>query len=71
MELSEVIGLVVTVIVALIGVSSIVFYINKKGKNSQNNTSGKNVNSNQSIQKGNNNIQAGGNVDIKTKEWKE
>jgi len=71
MELSEVIGLVVTVIVALIGVSSIAFYINKKGKNSQNNTSGKNVNSNQSIQKGNNNIQAGGNVDIKTKEWKE
>lgn len=70
MQLNEVIGLVVTVVVALIGVSSIAIYINKKGKNSQNNTSGDNVNSNQSIQKGNNNIQAGGNVDIKTKEWK-
>lgn len=70
MEFSEIVGLVVTIIVALIGVSSIVLYKVNKGSNKQNSKSGDNVNISQDIQNGNNNIQAGKNVDIKTKDWK-
>lgn len=70
MEFGEIVGLVVTIIVALIGVSSIVLYKVKNGNNKQNNESGDNVNINQDIQNGSNNIQAGKNVDIKTKNWK-
>lgn len=70
MEFSEIVGLVVTIIVALIGVSSIVLYRVNKGSNKQNSKSGDNVNISQDIQNGNNNIQAGKNVDIKTKDWK-
>lgn len=70
MEFSEIVGLVVTIIVAIIGVSSIVLYKVNKGSNKQNSKSGDNVNISQDIQNGNNNIQAGKNVDIKTKDWK-
>lgn len=70
MEFSEIVGLMVTIIVALIGVSSIVLYKVNKGSNKQNSKSGDNVNISQDIQNGSNNIQAGKNVDIKTKDWK-
>lgn len=70
MEFSEIVGLMVTIIVALIGVSSIVLYKVNKGSNKQNSKSGDNVNISQDIQNGSNNIQAGKNVDIKIKDWK-
>lgn len=70
LEIKDIISLVITIIVALIGVSSVMKYKTKKGKVKQNNTSGDNVNVEQHIQNGNGNIQAGKNVNIKTKNWK-
>lgn len=70
LEIKDIISLVVTLIVALIGVSSITIFISKKGKVKQNSKYGDNVNIEQHIQNGDYNIQAGKDVDVKTKDWK-
>lgn len=65
MEINNMIGGIVAIILAILGISSIVFYKVRCGKTNQKNKKGKNISNNQNIQNGNGNIQVGGNIHIK------
>ena len=56
--------------ITTIAVSAVGIFKFKKGKTQQKNKYGDNIQNNQTIGKGDGNIQAGGNVDIRTKDWK-
>ena len=70
MDMNNLVTVIGSIIVAILGTSGIGFFIYKRGKSSQKNKTGDNTQINQSIGHGNDNIQAGGNVNIKTKDWK-
>lgn len=70
MDINNLVTVIGSIIVAVLGASGIGFFIYKRGKSTQKNKTGDNTQINQNIGHGNNNIQAGGNVDIKTKDWK-
>lgn len=59
-----------TAVATILGVSAVGIFVFKKGKTQQKNKYGDNIQNNQTIGKGDGNIQAAGNVDIRTKDWK-
>ena len=62
MELEEILGLLVSLVVAILGVSAITVKIRKRTGSRMKNTRGNNVN--QEVTSGDNNIQAGRDVKI-------
>lgn len=67
MKLSEILAFVVPIITALLGASGFIVY-KIKNNNRQSTKKGNNVNV--KVKNSDNNIISGGNVDIKTKDWK-
>lgn len=70
MDIDNLIKVVGAIVVAIFGASGVGFFFYKRGATKQKNKYGHNIQNNQNIGSGSNNIQAGGNVDNRTKDWK-
>lgn len=70
MNINNLISVIGAIVAAILGVSGVGFFIYKRGNTKQVSNNGNNSQNNQNISGGSNNIQASGNVDIKTKDWK-
>ena len=68
MDINNLITVVGSIIVAILGAAGIGFFIYKKGKSNQKNKDGNNTQNNQYVGKGSNNIQIGGNITINSKD---
>lgn len=68
MDINNLITVVGSIIVAILGAAGIGFFIYKKGKSNQKNKNGNNTQNNQYVGKGSNNIQIGGNITINSKD---
>lgn len=68
MDINNLITVVGSIIVTILGAAGIGFFIYKKGKSNQKNKDGNNTQNNQYVGKGSNNIQIGGNITINSKD---